>query len=75
MLREMAKVAGKQSSSAKHGDHVVVEAEDYMDDGSIIHLKLDINVKEGSAHFDFDGTSPEVKHIIYPRMHRSMMST
>ncbi|KAG6541304.1 hypothetical protein Mapa_017357 [Marchantia paleacea] len=60
MLREMAKLAAKQSSSAKHGDHVVVEAEDYMDDGSTIHLKLDIDVKEGSAHFDFDKTSPEV---------------
>ncbi|CAM6093520.1 unnamed protein product [Calypogeia fissa] len=60
MLREMAEVAVQRSTSVKEGDLVVVESEDYMDDGSAIHLKLTINVKEGSAHFDFEGTSPEV---------------
>lgn len=63
MLREMADLAVKRSTSVKEGDLVVVEAEDYMDDGSAIRLKLTINVKEGSAHFDFEGTSPEVKFL------------
>lgn len=61
MLREMAELAVLRSTSIKEGDLVVVESEDYMDDGSTIHLKLTINVKEGSAHFDFEGTSPEVR--------------
>ncbi|CAM8878817.1 unnamed protein product [Rhodiola kirilowii] len=39
---------------------VVLEEEDYMDDGSTIHLKLTIDSVKGSATFDFNGTSPEV---------------
>ncbi|RRT70855.1 hypothetical protein B296_00036127 [Ensete ventricosum] len=38
----------------------VVEEEDYMDDGSAIHLKLSIDAEKGEANFDFEGTSPEV---------------
>ncbi|KAL3690636.1 hypothetical protein R1sor_004287 [Riccia sorocarpa] len=60
MLREMANIAARQSTALKQGDHVIVESEDYMDDGSTIHLKLTIDTKEGSANFDFQGTSPEV---------------
>src|SRR5690606_28001570 len=36
------------------------EEEDYMDDGSVIHLKLTIDADRGEAFFDFTGTSPEV---------------
>ncbi|KAJ8762647.1 hypothetical protein K2173_010668 [Erythroxylum novogranatense] len=63
-VREMLKsVATKVSSeSAKFIDHndVIIEEEDYMDDGSIIHLKLTIDSDKGEAFFDFSGTSPEV---------------
>ncbi|GBG78122.1 hypothetical protein CBR_g26059 [Chara braunii] len=38
---------------------VVLEAEDFMDDGARICLKLTID-KKGEAEFDFSGTSPEV---------------
>ncbi|KAG0674297.1 hypothetical protein C6P42_002291 [Pichia californica] len=34
-------------------------AEDYMDDGSKIHVQIDIDEKDGSATFDFTGTSLE----------------
>lgn len=37
-----------------------LEAEDYLDDGSVIKLKITINAKDGTAHFDFTGTSEEV---------------
>lgn len=38
----------------------VFEAEDFMDDGSIIRLRIEINPKTGGAVFDFGGTSPQV---------------
>lgn len=63
-VREMLKsVAAKVSSeSAKDGERnfVTIEEEDYMDDGSIIHLKLTIDSNKGEAFFDFSGTSSEV---------------
>lgn len=37
-----------------------LHAIDYMDDGSPIELTVDINVKNGTAVFDFGGTGPEV---------------
>ncbi|KAF9878445.1 5-oxoprolinase [Colletotrichum karsti] len=37
-----------------------LEAEDQMDDGSRLVLKIHINREEGSAEFDFTGTSREV---------------
>ena len=37
-----------------------LEAVDYMDDGSPIHLKIDIDGEKGEAVFDFSGTGPEV---------------
>jgi 5-oxoprolinase (ATP-hydrolysing) len=60
MLKSMAHHVVSQSPHAKQGDLVVLEAEDYMDDGSTIHLKLTIDVAKGEANFDFEGTSPEV---------------
>lgn len=37
----------------KHGPNL--EAEDYMDDGSPIHLKVEIDTLTGGAIFDFEG--------------------
>lgn len=63
-VREMLKsVAARVSSESKRpgeGDLVTIEEEDYMDDGSSIHLKLTIDSRKGEAFFDFSGTSPEV---------------
>ncbi len=38
----------------------VLDAEDFMDDGSKIKLKVKIDVGTGSAVFDFSGTGPQV---------------
>ncbi|KAJ3012108.1 UNVERIFIED_CONTAM: hypothetical protein HDU68_001363 [Siphonaria sp. JEL0065] len=38
----------------------VLSAQDRMDDGSTINLSIEINPKDGSATFDFTGTSREV---------------
>lgn len=37
-----------------------LSATDYMDDGTPIQLKVTINADDGSAKFDFSGTSTEV---------------
>ena len=37
-----------------------LEAVEYMDDGSPIKLRIDINGEDGSATFDFTGTGAEV---------------
>ena len=37
-----------------------LQAVDYMDDGSPIHLKITIDGERGEAVFDFSGTGPEV---------------
>jgi len=36
-----------------------LEAIDYLDDGTELHLKITIDGKTGSAKFDFEGTGPE----------------
>lgn len=62
-VREMLKsVAAKVTKESKfsEGDCLTIEEEDYMDDGSVIHLKLSIDPHKGEAYFDFSGTSPEV---------------
>ena len=38
----------------------ILEAKDYMDDGSPICLKIDIDKQKGEAVFDFSGTGPEM---------------
>jgi len=38
----------------------VLEAKDYMDDGSPICLKVEIDKEKGEAVFDFSGTGPEM---------------
>ncbi|KAF8783126.1 5-oxoprolinase like protein [Argiope bruennichi] len=57
-VRDMLREIG-ESTLAKTGTSVL-EACDYMDDGTKINLKISINVEEGSAVFDFDGTGYEV---------------
>ncbi|KAK8969498.1 5-oxoprolinase [Platanthera guangdongensis] len=54
MLKSMATKLEQETGSS------VIEEEDYMDDGSVIHLKLSIDAKTGEATFDFGGTSSEV---------------
>ena len=41
------------------GYPLVLEAEDYLDDGTEIHLRVSIDGETGSALFDFTGTGPE----------------
>ncbi|KAK9155259.1 hypothetical protein Sjap_002739 [Stephania japonica] len=60
MLRSVAIRVIRQSGNSDENDSVTIEEEDYMDDGSVIHLKLTINAEKGEAIFDFDGTSSEV---------------
>lgn len=57
-VREMLK--SMSSRVISWSPNISIEEEDYMDDGSVIHLKLTIDTKKGEAIFDFDGTSPEV---------------
>nr|GMD67937.1 5-oxoprolinase [Ipomoea batatas]GME05437.1 5-oxoprolinase [Ipomoea batatas] len=61
MLKSVAaKVSSESSEFRESGALVTIEEEDYMDDGSTIHLKLTIDPEKGEALFDFSGTSPEV---------------
>lgn len=57
-VREMLKSVA--SKVKKENGKTVIEEEDYMDDGSVIHLKLAIDSEKGEAAFDFEGTSSEV---------------
>ncbi|KAG9156119.1 hypothetical protein Leryth_024698 [Lithospermum erythrorhizon] len=59
MLMSVAKKVS-QSTNSIDGTVVTIEEEDYMDDGSTIHLKLSIDSDNGEAYFDFSGSSPEV---------------
>ncbi|GJQ79107.1 hypothetical protein Trydic_g5362 [Trypoxylus dichotomus] len=54
MLKEVAKDALNRTG------RTVLEAEDRMDDGSLIKLKVALNDKDGSAICDFNGSGPEV---------------
>ena len=60
MLKSVASRVSSQSSNLGDGNLVTIEEEDYMDDGSVIHLKLTIDSDKGEAIFDFNRTSPEV---------------
>lgn len=57
-VREMLRVVA--SRVEKENGSCVIEDEDYMDDGSVLHLKLTLDSCKGEATFDFEGTSPEV---------------
>ncbi|KAI0055288.1 Hydantoinase B/oxoprolinase [Artomyces pyxidatus] len=45
----------------KKGGSNILSAVDYLDDGSPISLQVEINEKDGSAVFDFEGTGCEVR--------------
>lgn len=52
-VRDMLKTIAQRSGT-------VLQAVDYMDDGTKIALKVIIDENTGSATFDFEGTGPEV---------------
>ncbi|KAJ3580729.1 hypothetical protein NHX12_034213, partial [Muraenolepis orangiensis] len=54
MLKEFASKRRQQAGCLE------VESEDFMDDGTPIRLRVQINEEEGSAVFDFTGTGTEV---------------
>ncbi|XP_037613145.1 5-oxoprolinase [Sebastes umbrosus] len=54
MLRDFACRRRQETGSLE------VESEDFMDDGTAIRLRVQINEEEGSAVFDFTGTGTEV---------------
>lgn len=58
-VREMLKAVASRVQKEKNGS-CVIEDEDYMDDGSVLHLKLTLDASKGEAVFDFEGTSAEV---------------
>ncbi|KAL5834710.1 hypothetical protein ACOSQ4_014207 [Xanthoceras sorbifolium] len=60
MLKSVAATISSESAKLGERNSVTIEEEDYMDDGSIIHLKLTIDSDKGEAFFDFSGTSSEV---------------
>ncbi|KAJ3250205.1 hypothetical protein HDU77_006899 [Chytriomyces hyalinus] len=60
-IRENAEVAVRNMLiEASKKTSPILEAEEYMDDGSAIKLSIKINSKDGSAVFDFTGTGREV---------------
>ena len=52
VLRKFGKFAQKKNTK---GNVSLLNAQDFMDDGSVINLQVSINVEEGSALFDFTG--------------------
>ena len=56
-VRNMLKDFSQSRSLPEIGS---VSAEDFLDDGTPICLKITINRKDGSAVFDFDGTGHEI---------------
>jgi 5-oxoprolinase (ATP-hydrolysing) len=59
-VREMLKeIAAKNERSGL--SEAILEAKEYMDDGTPICLKITIDKQGGTAQFDFSGTGPEVK--------------
>ncbi|KAL4842435.1 hypothetical protein H8958_009419 [Nasalis larvatus] len=57
-VRDMLRTFG--TSRQAQGLPLEVSSEDRMDDGSPIRLRVQINLSQGSAVFDFSGTGPEV---------------
>lgn len=57
LLKETSKKYHDQGDPEKKSE---LTSEDWMDDGSRIALKVRIDPQDGSAYFDFSGTSPMV---------------
>lgn len=62
-VREMLKKCAQ--SRRRENDVATLSAEDYMDDGSKIALQISIDHKEGTAVFDFGGTSSQVCRLLF----------
>ena len=60
MLKEMVKRHKSNGGLVDETNKIVVQAEDFMDDGSQLKLKLTIDGNDGLAWFDFTGTDPEM---------------
>lgn len=58
MLRQVA------STTLERTGKTILEAEDRMDDGSPIHLKVTLNATEGSAICDFTLVSNFIENLI-----------
>nr|CAH7742195.1 unnamed protein product [Callosobruchus chinensis] len=54
MLKDVAQETKRRTGAT------VLEAEEFMDDGTQIRLKVSLDEKEGTAVCDFSGTGPEV---------------
>ncbi|XP_078482471.1 5-oxoprolinase [Ciona intestinalis] len=61
-VRDLLRVVARSTkvSDLELPDMVSLSAEDFLDDGSKIKLRIDIDSGKGSAVFDFSGTSPMV---------------
>ncbi|KAG0084887.1 hypothetical protein BGZ92_009481 [Podila epicladia] len=61
-IRKNAEMAVRDllKGALRHSEGKDLVATDYMDDGSRISLRIEIDPKDGSAIFDFEGTSEEV---------------
>eukprot|EP00249_Psilotum_nudum_P017421 c26315_g1_i2 orf=81-3959(+) len=60
MLKSMSTRDARHLANGQAPSAIILESEDYMDDGSTIHLRLTIDGDKGEADFNFEGTSPEV---------------
>ncbi|XP_071957987.1 5-oxoprolinase-like [Antedon mediterranea] len=57
-IKDMLRQIGRQTQ--QHTGQTKLMAVDHMDDGTPLKLTVDIDIEEGSAVFDFEGTGPEV---------------
>ncbi|TMS37914.1 hypothetical protein L596_004750 [Steinernema carpocapsae] len=57
-VHQLLKKVGEETK--KRFGKSVLQAEDFMDDGTRIKLTVDIDTAKGEAEFDFTGTGPEV---------------
>eukprot|EP01134_Creolimax_fragrantissima_P002593 CFRG2593T1 len=60
MLKDNARDFNTLATMSENESIAVFSAEDFMDDGSRIGLKVTIDVDKGTAVFDFSGTSEQV---------------
>ncbi len=59
-VRNLLRKFGLRSGFAADKGVISVEAEEFLDDGSPIHLRVEIDIENGSAVFDFTGTGVEI---------------
>ncbi|XP_038616389.1 5-oxoprolinase isoform X1 [Tachyglossus aculeatus] len=57
-VRDMLRAFGARRQ--RDGLPLELDSEDYMDDGTPIRLRVQLDVDQGSAVFDFSGSGPEV---------------